>query len=61
MEENRRQGVIKDSMNVKRRRRRKQHTPQREKHSKAIHDQESRKAQPKRGIVKGRLGEPLKC
>jgi len=48
-------------MNVKRRRRRKQHTPQREKHSKAIHDQESQKAQPKRGIVKGRLGEPLKC
>jgi len=48
-------------VDVKRKRRRKQHIPQREKCNKAVHDQKSQKAQPKRGIVKERSGEPSKC
>ena len=48
-------------MDVKRRRRRKWYIPQRKKCSKAVHDQESQKVQPKRRVVKGRSGEPSKC
>ena len=45
-------------MDVKRGKRRRQHVPEREKYSKTAHDQESWNMQPKRGIVKGRSGEP---
>jgi len=48
-------------VDVKKKRKRKQHTPQRKKCSKAVYDQESWKAQPKREVVKGRSGEPSKC
>jgi len=38
-----------------------QYGSERQKHSKIVHDQESRKAQQKRGVVERRLGEPSKC
>ena len=48
-------------MDVKERGRESSTLPQREKHSKVAYNQESQKAQPKRGVVKGRSGEPSKC
>ena len=48
-------------MDVKEKERRKQRGPERQRRSKAAHDQESQKAQPKRGVVKKRSGEPSKC
>jgi len=42
-------------------RRRRQHLPKREKHSRAVHGQELQKVQQKRGVDKERLGKPSKC
>jgi len=36
-------------------------SPERQRYSKAVHSQENWKAQPKRGVVKERSGEPSKC
>jgi len=47
-------------VDVKRRKRRKWHAPQRKKYSKVVHDQESQKVQPKRRVVKKRSGKPSK-
>ena len=63
VEKNRRQEVIKDKQRqygYQKKEEKKATHPQREKHSKVVHDQESWKAQPKKGVVKGRLGEPSK-
>jgi len=35
--------------------------PERQRYSKAAHGQENQKAQQKRGVVKGRSGEPSEC
>jgi len=48
-------------VNIKRRKQKKQHAPERKKHSKAAHDQESWKAQQKREVVERRSEEPSKC
>ena len=53
VEKNRRQGVIKD--------RQRWYGYQKKEEKKVAHDQESQKAQPKKGVVKGRSGEPSKC
>ena len=53
VEENRRQGIIKD--------RQRWCGCQKKEKKKMAHDQESWKVQPKRRVLKGRLGEPSKC
>ena len=35
--------------------------PERQRYSKAAHSQENQKVQQKRGVVKGRSGEPSEC
>ena len=42
-------------------RRRKRHSPERQKCSKAAHGQENRKVQQERGVVERRSEEPSKC
>jgi len=53
VKKNRRQGVIKN--------RQRWYGCQKKEEKKAMHDQESQKAQPKREVVKGRSEEPSKC
>jgi len=48
-------------IDVQRKRRERQHAPQREKYSKVVYDQESQKVQQKREVNKERSGEPSKC
>jgi len=40
---------------------RKRRGPERQRHSRAAHGQENRKAQQERGVVERRSGEPSKC
>ena len=60
IKENRKQKVISDGIDVKKRKWRKQCAPQREKHSKVAHSQKNQKAQQKRKRKKGMSGECLK-
>jgi len=48
-------------VNAKRRQRRKQCSPERQKCNKVAYGQETWKVQPKRGVAKERSGEPSKC
>jgi len=48
-------------MGARREKRKKRCGPERQRHSKAVHSQESQKVQQKREVGKGRLGEPSKC
>jgi len=48
-------------VDVKGRQKGKRRGLERQKHSKAVHGQENRKAQQERGIVERRSGEPSKC
>jgi len=48
-------------VDVEERRRKRQCGPERQRHSKAAHSQESWKAQQERGVVERRSGEPSKC
>jgi len=48
-------------MDTGKRRRRGQHSPKRQKHSRAAHGQKNWKAQQERGVVERRSGEPSKC
>jgi len=47
-------------MDIGERRRKRQRGPERQRHSKAVHSQESRKAQQEKGVVERRSGEPSK-
>ena len=48
-------------MGVRKERKWRQRTPREKRYSRTAHRQESRKAQKKRGIGKGRLDKPSKC